>query len=85
MDKEVERIGKAEPNRLQYLLSFSYGHPGNLRLTYYRHGLVMHEYAELRPDGILYDQRIFRKVESFLNYFKQNFKQIVGISVMEKD
>ena len=27
--------------------------------------------------GILYDKRIFGHVESFLNYFKVNLKQIV--------
>ena len=69
--------GKANPTHLPYLLSLSRHHPGLLRVTYYRHGMVLHEYAELRPMGILYDKRIFGHVESFLNYFKVNLKQIV--------
>ena len=45
--------GKANPTHLPYLLSLSRHHPGLLRVTYYRHGMVLHEYAELRPMGIL--------------------------------
>lgn len=37
----------------------------------------MHEYAELRPMGILYDKRIFHHVESWVSYFKTNIRQIV--------
>ena len=73
MDAEVEAAGKANPTHLPYLLSLSL-----LRVTYYRHGMILHEYAELRPMGIVYDKRLFGHVESFLNYFKSNLKQIVG-------
>ena len=41
--------------------------------------MILHEYAELRPMGIVYDKRLFGHVESFLNYFKSNLKQIVGM------
>ena len=78
MDQEVERMGKADTSRLHYLLSFSRKHPGNLRLSYYRKEIIFHEYAELRPEGILYNRLVFHRVESFLDYFKKNFKQIVG-------
>ena len=79
MDAEVEAAGKANPTHLPYLISLSRHHPGLLRVTYYRHGMILHEYAELRPMGIVYDKRLFCHVESFLNYFKSNLKQIVGM------
>lgn len=66
------------PSFLPYLVSISRKPPGLLRLTYCKRGDVLHEYAELRPAGILYDQRIFHHVESFVAYFKKNIKRIVG-------
>ena len=67
-----------KPSFLPYLVSISRKPPGLLRLTYCKRGDVLHEYAELRPAGILYDQRIFHHVESFVAYFKKNIKRIVG-------
>ena len=64
---------------LPYLLSFSRGRIGLLRITYCKRGQVHHEYAELRPLGILYDRRIFQHVQSYVNYFKSHIKEIVGL------
>lgn len=47
-------------------------------MTYCRRTAVFHEYAELRPAGILYDGKVFRHAESFVNYVKANLKRIVG-------
>lgn len=48
-------------------------------MTYCRRATVFHEYAELRPVGILYDEKVFRHAESFVNYVKANLKRIVGL------
>ena len=79
MDDRVFEQFQKNPAHLPYLLSFSRGRIGLLRITYCKRGQVHHEYAELRPLGILYDRRIFQHVQSYVNYFKSHIKEIVGL------
>ena len=66
-----------QPKHLPYLVSFSRKQPGLVKISYYKSNHVNHEYAELRPMGILYDKLIFHHVESWITYFKKNIRQIV--------
>ena len=77
MDDRVYAMFQQNPAHLPYLLSFSRGRIGLLRITYCKRGEIHHEYAELRPMGILYDKRIFQHVQSYINYFKSHIKDIV--------
>lgn len=70
---------RENPAYLPYRISLSRKRPGLLRMTYCRRATVFHEYAELRPVGILYDEKVFRHAESFVNYVKANLKRIVGL------
>ena len=73
----IQSMHEQQPKYLPYLVSFSHKQPGLLKISYFRKNRVMHEYAELRPMGILYDKRIFHHVESWVSYFKTNIRQIV--------
>lgn len=73
----IQAMHEKQPKYLPYLVSCSRKQPGLLKISYYKSNRVNHEYAELRPMGILYDNRIFQHVESWIAYFKTNIRSIV--------
>jgi transcription elongation factor SPT6 len=64
---------QAEPRRIPYVFTVSAKYPGKFMLSY---GKNHHEYVTLTPNGLQFRNRNFRDVNTLINWFKANFREV---------